>query len=101
MSDRQSQTGILEHVHMRAPKQYEVIMHNDDITTMEFVVHVLRTVFFKSADEATNLMLDVHEKGAAVVGVYTFDTAVSKAHKATMMAGEEGFPLRLTVNPIE
>lgn len=76
-------------------------MHNDDITTMEFVVNVLRTVFFKTAEAATTLMLDVHHKGSAIVGTYSYDIAASKANKAMVMAREQGFPFRLTLEPEE
>lgn len=78
---------------------YRVIMHNDDFTTMEFVVMVLRKVFFKGAVEAEKLMLTVHQKGKATIGLYTLDMAVSKSQKAMQMAREQGFPFRLTWEP--
>ena len=81
------------------PKRYRVIMHNDDFTTMDFVVRVLREVFFKPTGEAEQLMLDVHQKGQAIVGIYTYDIAKSKVRKATDMARAENFPLRLTFQP--
>lgn len=76
-------------------------MHNDDFTTMEFVVEMLRTVFFKSVEEATELMLKVHHEDKAIIGVYSYDIAMSKAQMAMQMAKEEGFPFRLTVEPEE
>ena len=66
---------------------------------MEFVVLVLTSVFFKSAEEAEALMLAVHKSGSAVVGIYSYDMAISKVRKATMMAREENFPLRLECKP--
>jgi len=78
---------------------YVVIMHNDDETTMEFVVMVLENVFFKPQEEAVRLMLAVHNNGEAVVGTYTYDIALSKMNKATALARENGFPLRLTFQP--
>ena len=78
---------------------YKVIIYNDDFTTMEFVVHVLNTVFYKSQPEAEALMLDVHERGSAVVGVYSYDIATSRVRKATIMAREQNFPLRLECKP--
>ena len=66
---------------------------------MEFVVKVLTDVFFKSESEATQLMLAVHHSQKAVVGIYTYDVAVSKVQKATNQAREAGFPLRLTYEP--
>ena len=74
---------------------------NDDFTTMEFVVKVLTTVFYKSSAEAETLMLQVHKSNSAVVGIYSYDIAHSKVQKATRMARNEGFPLRLTVTPEE
>ena len=81
------------------PRRYKVTIHNDDFTTMDFVVMILTTVFFKSKDETESLMLAVHHSDKAVVGVYSYDIAVSKVHKATRMAREAGFPLRLTCAP--
>lgn len=86
---------------MKEPRRYKVIIHNDDFTTMDFVVEVLKTVFFYSDEKAEALMLQVHHSNKAVVGIYTYDIAVSKANKATNMAREKGFPLRLTVEPEE
>ena len=86
---------------MKEPRRYKVIIHNDDFTTMDFVVEVLKTVFFYSDEKAEALMLQVHHANKAVVGIYTYDIAVSKANKATNLAREKGFPLRLTVEPEE
>jgi ATP-dependent Clp protease adaptor protein ClpS len=66
---------------------------------MDFVVMVLMTVFHKSQAEAEQLMLQVHHSNQAVVGIYSYDVAQSKIQRATMMAREEGFPLRLTCQP--
>ena len=66
---------------------------------MEFVVKILVEVFFKSEAEAETLMLQVHHSDKAVVGIYSYDVATSKVNKATNMAREAGFPLRLTVEP--
>lgn len=88
-----SRTGLKE------PKRYKVTIYNDDFTSMEFVVKILMEVFFKSQAEAVSLMLQVHHSDKAVVGIYSYDIAVSKVQKATRMAREEGFPLRLTYEP--
>ena len=74
-------------------------IYNDDFTTMEFVVTILVQVFLKSESEAEALMLQVHHSDKAVVGIYSYDVATSKVRKATNMAREAGFPLRLTVEP--
>ena len=80
-------------------RRYKVVIYNDDFTTMDFVVKILTTVFFKSTIEAEALMMSVHKSGSAVVGIYSYDIALSKVRKATDMAREEGFPLKLTVLP--
>lgn len=78
------------------PKKYKVIMHNDDVTTMDFVVMVLKSIFFKSEQEAETLMMQIHTSGSAIVGIYPFDTAVSKASKTMRLASINKFPLKLT-----
>ena len=88
-----------ERVLIDEPQQYKVIFHNDDFTTMEFVTDVLRTVFGKPADEAVVLMMKVHREGQAVVGIYSYDVAMTKASIATSRARDEGFPLRITCEP--
>ncbi len=81
------------------PKHYKVVFHNDDFTTMDFVVKVLQLVFFKSQLQAEDLTMKIHLEGSATAGIYSYDIAQSKAQKTTQMAREEGFPLRLTVEP--
>lgn len=78
------------------PPLYKVIMHNDDVTTMDFVVAVLETIYQKSHNEAVDLMLTIHNTGSAVVGIYTFDIALSKINKTHQIARANGFPLRCT-----
>lgn len=85
----------------REPEMYNVVMHNDDMTTMDFVVGVLISVFFKPTAEAIELMMTIHESGSAVVGQYYYDIAQSKAQKAQRIARDNGFPLRVTVEPID
>jgi len=82
---------------IREPKSYRVIMHNDDFTTMEFVVEILVDIFHKDTDEAEMLMLMVHEIGKASVGSYPYDIAMTKVKAATDRAENEGFPFRMTV----
>ena len=97
------QTSIRERqrTDLREPRRYKVTIYNDDFTTLEFVVKILVEVFFKSEGEAETLMLQVHHSDKAVVGIYSYDVATSKVNKATSMAREAGFPLRLTVEPEE
>lgn len=97
MAKEQSQLREREKSNIREPQRYKVIIYNDDFTTMEFVVMILMQVFFKTEEDANTLMLQVHHSDKAVVGIYSYDIAVSKARKATNMAREKGYPLRLTV----
>ena len=99
MEQQQSSYKEKERIDLREPRRFKVTIFNDDFTTMEFVV--LPTVFFKSTMEAEALMMQVHKSESAVIGIYTYDIARSKVQKATRMAREEGFPLRLTVTPEE
>src|SRR4028118_12024 len=71
-------------------RPYKVVLHNDDYTTMEFVVHVLMKFFHKTETEATQIMLQVHHKGFGIVGVYTRDVAESKAAQVMAYAKEHG-----------
>ena len=101
MPQEQSNVRERQKNNLKEPRRYKVIIHNDDFTTMEFVVEVLKTVFYLSNEKAEELMLQVHHANKAVAGLYTYDIAVSKANKAINMAREKGFPLRLTVEPEE
>ena len=89
--------GFFQEINVKRPRPYAVIMHNDDYTTMDFVVEVLRKIFNKDLAEATAIMLDIHEKGSRAVSVYTYDIAVSKANMVLAQASERGFPLLVTV----
>ena len=82
---------------VREPEMFRVVLHNDDYTTMEFVVEVLVIVFQKDIISATRIMLDVHRKGRGLVGTYTYDIATTKANQVHQMAREREFPLRCTV----
>ena len=99
MAKQQSSVSERQRTDIREPQRYKVYIHNDDFTTMDFVVKILMTVFFKNKAEAETLMLRVHRSDKALVGIYTYDIAVSKVQKATQMARDEGFPLRLTYQP--
>ena len=94
-----TQSNVKSHTEERIkePDLYEVIMHNDDFTTMDFVVKVLVDIFHKDQMTAEALMLDVHNKGMAVIGKYPYDIAVTKTNKAMKLANGEGFPFRMTV----
>lgn len=83
----------------KPPRLYRVLLHNDDYTTREFVVEVLTSVFHKSEVEATEIMLKVHNNGVGIAGVYTRDVAETKALTVEHLARQNGYPLRLSVEP--
>ncbi len=78
------------------PPMYRVVLHNDDYTTMEFVVHILRTIFHKSEQESERIMLDVHKKGKGICGVYTREIAQTKVEQVKVLAKQNQFPLLAT-----
>ncbi len=78
------------------PPMYRVVLHNDDYTTMEFVVHILTTIFHKSEQESERIMLDVHKKGKGVCGVYTREIAQTKVEQVKVLAKQNQFPLLVT-----
>lgn len=82
---------------LRKPKMYRVILNNDDYTSMEFVVEILVKIFHKNPTEATIIMMDVHEKGKGIVGIYTYDIASTKAMQVEEMASEREFPLKVSI----
>lgn len=79
------------------PPLYKVLLHNDDFTTMEFVVEILRTVFHKGESDAVRIMLAVHQQGIGVAGVYTYEIAEAKVDKVASLARANEFPLRCTL----
>jgi len=84
----------LERSKTKPPKLYKVMLLNDDFTTMEFVIEVLRIFFSKSTEQATQIMLKVHNEGSAVCGVYTKDVAETKVAQVSTFSTQHGHPLR-------
>jgi ATP-dependent Clp protease adaptor protein ClpS len=97
--DDEGDVATDERIRTEKPKQFKVILHNDNYTTMEFVVLVLMKFFHKGETEATHIMLTVHHKGAGVAGIYTKDVAETKVHQVTTFAQDHGMPLKLTSEP--
>ena len=88
--------AIKERVHTQKqdPTLYKVVLLNDDYTTMEFVIHVLESIFQKSPAEAYQIMMHVHVNGRGIAGIYPWEVAETKAETANALARDEGFPLK-------
>jgi ATP-dependent Clp protease adaptor protein ClpS len=99
--DRREQHELAEkeRTKKKRPKLWKVLLHNDDYTTMEFVVEVLMELFHKDETEAAAIMLNVHLKGIGVAGVYTRDVAETKVAQVMAKAEERGMPLLVTAEP--
>jgi len=82
---------------VKKPSMYKVLLHNDDYTSMEFVVEILLFVFNKSIEDATMIMLKVHKEGIGVSGVYTYEVAETKVDTVHTLAREREFPLKCTM----
>ncbi|SRR5579885_2118349 len=82
---------------VKKPSMFKVLLHNDDYTTMEFVVFILKTIFLKPEQEAMRIMLNVHQQGIGIAGVYTFEVAEAKANRVIELARANNFPLLCTV----
>lgn len=82
---------------LKEPEEYQVILLNDDYTSMDFVVAVLMDVFHKSEEDAAAIMLHVHKKGKGLAGIYPWDIAVTKADQVHNLARANDFPLRCIV----
>src|SRR2546430_8971734 len=98
-----SDTGVVTETRkkekLKKPILYKVLFHNDNYTTMEFVVAVLREVFHKSESDAVGIMLNVHRTGVGVAGVYTYEIAETKLRTTEKLAREHEFPLKLSMEP--
>ncbi len=81
-------------IDLQEPKKYKVFLLNDDFSTMDFVIDVLVRVFRKSVDESSIIMLNIHNKGKDLCGVYTYEIATTKVGQVKSMAREKGFPLK-------
>jgi len=83
-----------EELDLEEPKKYKVLLLNDDFSTMDFVIDILSIVFRKSTEESEQIMLDVHNNGKAVCGIYTQEIALTKVSQVKTMARKANFPLK-------
>ncbi len=101
--ERGGQLGVVEaqksKPKLQKPPLYKVLLHNDDYTTREFVVAILKEVFHRSETDAVQIMLHVHKNGIGVAGVYTYEVAETKVNKVLRLAREYEYPLRCSMEP--
>ncbi len=99
--DREGGTGVVEETEqkLKKPQLYKVLLHNDDYTTMDFVVMVLMNIFHHQQAEAARIMLAVHKAGIGVAGVYSYEVAETKARKVIELAKNNEYPLQCSVEP--
>ena len=97
--DRTTHDGALAETRQKTkkPTLYKVLLLNDDYTTMEFVLHVLETVFHKTPAVAHRIMMQVHTGGHGVCGAYSYDVAETKVATVQDLAKQDGFPLQATL----
>lgn len=93
-------TLIEEKERIEEPVHYTIVLHNDDFTTQEFVVHILMSFLHKPESQAVELMLKVHREGKARVGKYIKDIAETKALMITSYSRQHGMPLLTTIEPL-
>ncbi|EAJ9123814.1 ATP-dependent Clp protease adaptor ClpS [Campylobacter coli] len=88
---------VLEKSKLKEPKMFKVILLNDDVTTMDFVIEVLINIFYHDFETANKIMLEVHLNGSGICGIYTQEIALSKQKKVSDAAKLENFPLQTRV----
>ncbi|MFK5976120.1 MAG: ATP-dependent Clp protease adaptor ClpS [Sulfurovum sp.] len=84
-------------IDLEEPKMFKVLLHNDDYTSMDFVIDILVDIFHKTLEEATDIMLQIHQKKIGLCGVYTFEIASTKAEQVKSRAKDNEFPLLATI----
>jgi ATP-dependent Clp protease adaptor protein ClpS len=95
-----SEPGVTVEEELKEPRQFKVLLHNDDYTSMDFVVEVLMNVFGKSETEAFAVMMSVHEKGIGLCGIFTAEVAETKVQIVHQMARARSFPLRCSMEEV-
>ncbi len=97
--EREGESATEERRKAKRPRRWKVLLHNDDFTTMEFVVQVLEEHFHKNPAEANQIMLQVHFKGVGTAGIFPRDQAETKVAEVTADARAHGMPLKVTAEP--
>ncbi len=96
-NDREGLVSTKKRIRTQEPPLYKILLHNDDYTSMEFVVSILENIFKKSHAEATKIMLNVHHEGIGVAGVYTREVCETKVAVVHQLAQTNDFPLRCSM----
>ncbi|WP_027722732.1 ATP-dependent Clp protease adapter ClpS [Maridesulfovibrio zosterae] len=94
------ESDVLFKDELKEPRKYRVLLHNDDYTSMEFVIAILMQVFRKTEEESTEIMLKVHNDGVGVCGVYTAEVAETRVEMVRQLAQQAGFPLKCTIEEV-
>ncbi|WP_319779648.1 ATP-dependent Clp protease adapter ClpS [Maridesulfovibrio sp.] len=94
------ESDVLLEDELKEPRKFRVLLHNDDYTSMEFVVAVLMQVFRKTEEESTQIMLRVHNDGVGVCGVYTAEVAETRVEMVKQLAQQAGYPLKCTIEEV-
>jgi ATP-dependent Clp protease adaptor protein ClpS len=101
MPELDEQVITKEETRLKKPPLYKVLLHNDDFTTMEFVVYVLKTIFNHSDAAAFTIMMKVHNEGIGIAGIYTYEIAQMKVEKVKQIAEANEYPLLCTIEESE
>lgn len=101
MDNNEAAVGVLDRVAVKPPRMWNVLLFNDDVTSMEFVVLILMQVFHKSLDDATDIMMSIHENGRGVAGTYSHEIASTKKDETIAVARSNGFPLQVEIEPVD
>jgi len=99
-SDLEEGLAIQVEEKLQEPNRYRILLHNDNYTTMDFVVQVLENIFNKPPSEAVQIMLNVHKQGIGVCGIYTAEIAETKVAAVHSMARQNGFPLKCSMEEV-
>ena len=99
-NDQEGSVVTEQTLEVKEPKLYKVLLHNDDYTTMEFVISILETIFHKSPNDAAQIMLNVHNEGVGIAGVYTKEICETKISVVHQLAKKNEFPLRCSMETV-
>jgi ATP-dependent Clp protease adaptor protein ClpS len=100
MTDNHVSPDIFADDEIKEPKRFKVLLHNDDYTTMDFVIYILKKVFNRTEGEAVQIMMNVHKNGSGICGIYTAEVAETKVIMVKNLARKEGFPLKCTMEEV-